>query len=145
MTTRTPQRDKQQTRSPWLLPGRLLIAAVFLAGAVFNFFVTLRAPAVELGRLIDLSPLPFIQELARCIAIPYATIFVILIILFEVSIATSVLLGVRVRRCAYIASLLFFLVLAPLIGWYAVSNLIWALPALILLHYDKPETNRRAA
>lgn len=141
----THQHNPPQTRSHWLIVGRLLIAVVFFAGACYNFLVTLRAPVIELGRLIDLSPLAFIRELARSIALPHATLFVIGILLFEVSIAVSVLLPVTVRRCAYTASLAFFWMLAPLIGWYAVSNLIWALPALALLHYDRPDTSTRAA
>lgn len=137
MATTTRHRDRRQTKSPWLIAGRLLIAAMFLGGALFNAFVTLRAPASELGRLINLSPLPFIRELARGIAIPHATIFVMVVILFEAIIAVSLFLRLRVRQYAYVSSLVFFLVLAPLIGWYAVSNLIWALPALALLCYDK--------
>ncbi|HNW60797.1 MAG TPA: hypothetical protein PKI62_14040 [bacterium] len=140
MKTRIQQHNLLPIRSPWLIASRLLIAAVFLAGAFFNAFVTLRAPAIELGRLIDLSPLAFIRDLARGIAIPYATPFVIAVILFEISMAVSVLLRIKVRRRAYMVSLAFFLVLMPLIGWYAVSNLVWALPALGLLCYDRPDT-----
>lgn len=141
----TNQSNPPQTRSRWLIVGRLLIAVVFFVGACYNFLVTLRAPVLELGRLIDLSLLAFIRELVRSIVLPHATLFVIGILLFEVSIAVSVLLRVAVRRRAYAASLAFFLALAPLIGWYAVSNLIWVLPALMLLHYDRPDTSTRTA
>ena len=141
----TQQHLSTQTGSRWLIVGRLLISMVFFIGACYNFFVTLRAPVIELGRLIDLSPLAFIRELARSIALPHATIFVIVILLFEISIAVSVLLRVAIRRRAYAASLAFFLILAPLIGWYAVSNLIWALPALVLLYYDRPKLDTHAA
>ncbi len=140
----TQQHNPPQTKSRWLIVGRLFIALVFFIGACYNFLVTLRAPVIELGRLIDLSPLAFIRELVRSIALPHATLFVIGILLFEVSVAVSVLLPIMVRRCAYAASLAFFWMLAPLIGWYAVSNLIWALPALVLLHYDKPDMSSRA-
>lgn len=137
--------NPQQARSVWLIVGRLLIAVVFAVGACYNFLVTLRAPVIELGRLIDLSPLAFVRELARSIALPHATIFVIGVLLFEASVAVSVLLRVAVRRRAYAASLAFFLMLAPLIGWYALSNLIWALPASVLLHYDRPKLDTGAA
>jgi len=118
---------------------------VFVVRACYNFLVTLRAPVIELGRLIDLSPLAFVWEIARSIALPHAAIFVIGILLIEAAVAVSVLLYVTVRRRAYAASLAFFLMLAPLIGWYALSNLIWALPALVLFYYDRPKPDTHAA
>jgi hypothetical protein len=142
MTKMAEQNGIRRKRSPWLTAGRLLLVFVFFAGALYNLFVTLRAPAVELGRLIELSPLAFIRELASSVVLPYAGAFVIIVILFELSIAISVLLRVRVRRRAYMASLVFFVILLPLIGWYALSNLIWALPVLGLIRYDREGEGR---
>jgi uncharacterized membrane protein YphA (DoxX/SURF4 family) len=132
--------DKNRIGSHLLLAGRLFLALVFFAGASYNAFVTLRSPVTELGRLIDLCPAAFIRELAIRMAMPYPSVFTLIVILFEISVAVSALLGVTARRIAYIASLAFFVVLAPLIGWYSLPNLIWALPALLLFHYDRSDT-----
>jgi uncharacterized membrane protein YphA (DoxX/SURF4 family) len=129
--------DGNPIRSHWLLAGRLFLALVFFAGASYNAFVTLRAPVAELGRLIDLCPVTFLRWLASRIAMPHPSAFTLLVIFFEFSVAVLALLGVTARRRAYVASLVFFVVLTPLIGWYALSNLIWALPTLILFRYDR--------
>ena len=128
----------ENTKSTGLIAGRLFLALVFLAGATYNSFVTLKAPATELGRLIDLAPLTVIRDLANSLVIPHATLFAIGVIIFEVSVAVGFLLPVVIRRRAYVASLAFFVVLIPLIGWYALTNLIWAIPALVLLRKEDP-------
>ena len=119
---------------------RVVLALILLAGASYNGLVTLRAPAFELARLIALSPFSFVRDLATAVAMPHPTAFVLLVVVFEVAIAGSVLLTVSVRRGGYAACLLFFVVLAPLIGWYGLSNLTWAVPAVLLLRYDRSAT-----
>lgn len=142
---RAEQSDKRISKSPLLITGRLFLALVFSAGATYNLFVTLREPDKELGLLIELSPLKFINEIASRILMPHATMFIIMIILFEAAIAVSVFLPVTARLRAYVAALVFFLVLIPLIGWYALTNLIWALPALVLLNVDRRRVAMRYA
>jgi hypothetical protein len=124
--------------SRWIAAGRGLLAVVFLAGATYNGVITLRSPAAELGRLIALSRLPIVRDLAGHIALTSPTLFVLLVMLLEVAIAVSSLLPGVVRRAGYVAALAFFCVLAPLIGWYALTNLVWAVPAVALLRYDRP-------
>jgi len=111
---------------------------VFLAGALYNIRVTLRSPGSELERLVDLSPVSFYRALAERVTLLHPRVFVLGTILFELAIASSVLLAPAWRRPAYVAALLFFLVLVPLIGWYGLTNVIWAVPAALLLRYDRP-------
>jgi hypothetical protein len=70
-------------------------------------------------------------------AIRHPSLFTGLVILFEVLVGISVLANSSTRRIGYVAALVFFLVLAPLIGWYGLANLVWAVPTLMLLRYDR--------
>src|SRR5512135_1833467 len=110
------EREARHKGSRWFVPARILLSVVFLAGAVYNIRVTLRSPGSELKRLIDLSPVSFYRALAERVALLNARVFVFGTILFELGIASSVLLGPTWRRSAYVAALLFFLALVPLIG-----------------------------
>ena len=109
----------------------------FLAGASYNALVTLRAPALELQGLIALSPLPLFRGIATRAAMPHATLFTGLVILFEASVGLSRLAPAFVRRVAYLGALAFFVVLAPLVSWYGLTNLVSAIPAVMLLRYDR--------
>jgi hypothetical protein len=123
--------------SRWIASGRGVLALTFLAGASYNALVTLRAPALELQRLIALSPLPLLRGIATRVAMPHSILFIGLVILFEASVGLSVLAPVFVRRLAYLGALAFFVVLAPLVIWYGLTNLVWAVPAVMLLRYDR--------
>ena len=125
--------NAQSTRSRWIVIGRALLALAFLAGASYNGLVTLGAPAQELQSLITLSPLARYRELAKLVATPQPTLFTAAVILFEVSVGLSVFTQAPFRRLGYLGALAFFVVLAPLVGWYGLTNLAWAVPALLLL------------
>ncbi|MCC7308901.1 MAG: hypothetical protein IT173_15155 [Acidobacteria bacterium] len=126
------------TRSRSLVIGRGMLALVFLIGACYNALVTLHAPALELQRLTALSPLARYREFATLAATPHPTFLIVCVILFEVSVGLSMFARTELRRLGYLGALGFFVVLAPLLGWYGLTNLSWAVPALLLLRYDRP-------
>ena len=138
------QADMARGRTRWLVAARIFLALVFVAGASYKGLMTLRAPATELQRLIALSPVSAYGELASRLAMPHPTFFVLLTLLFEVGVAFSVLLALPARRAGYGAALPFFIVLAPLIGWFGLTNLTWAVPTLVLLRYDVSPRVERA-
>jgi hypothetical protein len=126
-----------QHRSLWTAAGRTLVGLAFVAGASYNLLVTLRAPAGELRRLVALSPLAAYRRLAGHLALGHPAGFVVTVILLEFAIAVSMVLPRRWRRCGYVTALAFFVVLVPLLGWYALTNVLWAVPDALLFHYDR--------
>jgi hypothetical protein len=138
-----PARAVQRVGSRWIAVGRGILALTFLAGASYSVLVTLRAPVIELQGLIALSPLPLIRLIATRVAIPHATLFTVMVVLFEVSVGLSMLAPLFVRRVAYLGALAFFVVLIPLVSWYGLTNLVWAVPVVGLLRHDRAD--RRVA
>jgi hypothetical protein len=128
------------TREPlFILGGRLLLTLVFLAGATFNLLVILRHPE-SLRGFADLAVLDFLRVLILEWVVPYGTLFVGLLIAFEVTVGVLLLARGMAVRLALVAALAFYVALVPAVREYGLANLPFFLVALVLLRRDYPTT-----
>lgn len=136
----SPRKSERAVREPLLtLGGRILLAAVFLGGAAYNTLVTLRDPE-SLRGFAELAMLDVLQLLILEWVMPYATLFVGLLIAFEASVGVLLLLRGRRVRLALIAAAVFFIALVPVVREYGLANLPFFLVTLALLRREYPAT-----
>ncbi len=135
-----PPPSLQAGREPLLtLGGRILLAATFLGGALFNALVTLRNPE-SLRGFAELAMLDVLRLFILEWVMPYATLFVGLLIAFEVAVGLLLLARGRAVRLGLVAALAFYVALVPVVREYGLANLPLFLLALALLRREYPTT-----
>jgi hypothetical protein len=111
-----------------------------LLGAIANATMGILAPATY-ETFGDASILPVYEELWTTLVYPHMRLFVLLVVIFELTMAGLLLSSGTWAKVGLVLALLFVLGLVPF--WWqgaAVMNLILALPLLWLLRYDYPRS-----
>jgi hypothetical protein len=114
---------------------RICFGVFFLAMAAYNMFVTLPSAEESFEGFADQS-WPGFDWLVVHLVQPVAVPFVVLLILFEMSVAVLVLSKGRPVRLAQLAALVFLVGLAPFTSWYWLANVPLIAWVLVLLQRD---------
>jgi len=119
---------------------RLIFALIFLLGAIANTYMGLFTPSVY-ETFADGSILPLYRNLWNTLVYPWIRLFLIPVVLVELSLAWLLLKSGTYVKVGLGIALAFTLFLVPF--WWqggAVANLLLALPLLWLLRHDYPRS-----
>ncbi len=119
---------------------RLLFLLLFLLGALANIYMGVFSPSVY-EAFADGSLLPIYRNLWHTVVYPWIRLFLIPLVLVELSIAWLLLQSGSMVKVGLGIALAFTLLLVPF--WWqggAVANLILALGLLWLLRHDYPRS-----
>jgi len=124
----------------WKEFARNAFALVFFAGAGAHvYLITARPEAYE--SFADLAIFGFYTSLWRTLVLPHLTLFVVVLIVFELALALLLTLRGRAVRVGLVLAGLFVLFLIPF--WWsggAVINILLLVPIVRLLFRDFPRT-----
>jgi hypothetical protein len=136
----TPRRARllapRPTAGTWRNAARLAFGGFFLAMATYNVTVTLPNAAVAYTDFANNLAWPGFDWLLLHLVVPAAVPLTVLLIAFEVSVATLVLSKGQRVRLGLLAAVAFMVGLAPLLSWYELANVPLVTLALLLLARD---------
>ncbi len=124
----------------WHNIGRGVFAVIFFLGANVNIVILFRNPEIFSG-FADLSILPVYHSLWASIVMPHLQLFIVLIILFELSISIMLIARAPYVTIGLYLGAAFMLFLFPF--WWsgaAIINLIFMISMLILASGKYPES-----
>lgn len=118
---------------------RSVVGVAYLAAAGFNLVYTLPR-SDELDGYADGAWFGFLGDFIREVFMPNGTVFMSLVILFELTVGLLILARGRSVDVGVVASVLWVLAVLPFLAWpYLITNLVLvALQGIVLLRrYDR--------
>lgn len=116
---------------------RIIWGVFFLGSSVFNLSYTYSHPEF-FEQFADIALYNVYVEIIEKLVVPYAEIFTVLLALFELTVGVFILAKNKSVRVGLYASLLFTVLLIPVIPPYTYFNIVVALIPIYLLRKQYP-------